>query len=421
MSVLIAMTGLRAAQTDLTVTSNNIANVGTIGFHSSRADFGDLYSQSPYTVAKTQQGQGASINSIKGNFAQGAVEQTANTLDLAIEGQGFFLKKSSLQHGEPLFSRAGSFGLDDQGYVVDNTGNYLMFQKTAEDGSPLTLTSGQIEPMQINMQKGPAEKTTTVEMVANFSSGLDGAGTQDAVPPSAPFNQLQDATYAHKTPMKVLDEMGQPLDAYAYFVKTKEPDAVDQTTGYDIHVVIDDQQLNVPAGQTNSIVFDEFGQPTAAIPLMNFSSMNYDVAVSLTGSELSNEPFAVESYVQDGQTLRGLSSLQVDDEGLLWASYMGEDAIALGQIAMANFNNPHGLARVGSATYMQTLESGDPLLGTANQGGFGKLRASALEGSNVELTNELVNLIKAQRNYQASAKALETSSSLAQTILNIRG
>ena len=149
--------------------------------------------------------------------------------------------------------------------------------------------------------------------------------------------------------------------------------------------------------------------------------MDYDVAFSLTGSELTNQPFSVDTMVQDGEALRGLSSIQVDDEGLLWASYMGEDAIALGQIAMANFNNPHGLGRVGSATYMQTLESGDPLLGTANQGGFGKLRASALEGSNVELTNELVNLIKAQRNYQASAKALETSSSLTQTILNIRG
>lgn len=419
MSVLIAMTGLRAAQTDLTVTSNNIANVGTIGFHSSRADFGDLYSQSPYTVANTQQGQGATIVSIKGNFAQGAVEQTANTLDLAIEGQGFFLKKSSLLHGEPLYSRAGSFGLNEEGYVVDNAGSYLMFQQTAEDGSPLTLTNEQITPMQIPMQKGPAQKTTLVEMVANFSSA--DAGNQDAVPPSAGFNHTDSETYASRTPLKVLDPEGQPLDAYAYFVKTKAPDATDQNTAYDVHMVINNQQMAVPASETNQIEFDEFGNPTSALPLMHFSSMDYDVAFSLTGSELTNEPFAVETMVQDGEALRGLSSIQVDDEGLLWASYMGEDAIALGQIAMANFNNPHGLARVGGATYSQTLESGEPLLGTANQGGFGKLRSSALEGSNVELTNELVNLIKAQRNYQASAKALETSSSLTQTILNIRG
>jgi len=420
MSVLIAMTGLSAAQRDLSVTSNNIANVSTVGFHSSRADFGDLYTQSPYTVARTQMGQGTQLASVKGNFAQGALQQTANGLDMAIEGQGFFIKHTSLENGDPMFSRSGSFNLNEEGYVVDNTGNFLMSQQVSANGDPMTAAMDQVRPLQIPMQKGQAIATTEIEMDVNFSSNATGVGMQSAVPPLAPFDPFDDTTYASKTAIKVLDEEGQPIDAFTFVVKTQEPTALVQETGFEVHLMIDDEVLSVPAGQTNEIIFDALGNPVQNIPVMQFQSLNYQIDLSLQGSRVTNENFDVLAYQQNGEAPRGLANLQVDDTGLVWATYMGEEGVALGQVAMANFNNPHGLKRIGAASYAQTLESGDPIFGVPGSGGFGAIRASSLEGSNVELTSELVNLITAQRNYQASAKALETSSSLSQTIMNIR-
>lgn len=420
MSVLIAMTGLKAAQSDLSVTSNNIANVGTIGFHSSRADFGDIYTQSPYTVARTQMGAGVQLASVKGNFAQGAIQQTASTLDMAIEGPGFFVKSSGLENGEKMYSRAGSFALDDMGYIVDNTGNFLMAQQVSTNGEPTTALANKLGPLQIPSQRGNAVATTAIEMAMNFSSNATGLGDQSAVPPAAAFDPNDPTTYATKTAIKVLNADGQPVEADAYFVKTQEPTALVQQTAYALNLVVDGQMMTLPPTQSNEVVFDAMGLPLQTIPTMNFESQDYEISLSLEGSQVSSENFALENYTQNGAAPRGLSNLQIDDSGLVWASYMGEEAVALGQVGMVNFTNPHGLKRIGNASYIQTLESGDPIFGSGGENGFGSVRASAVEGSNVELTSELVNLITAQRNYQASAKALETSSSLTQTIINIR-
>lgn len=420
MSVLIAMTGLKAAQSDMSVTSNNIANVGTVGFHASRADFGDIYTHSPYTVARTQMGKGVQLASIKGNFAQGAIQQTSSTLDMAIEGPGFFVKSTDLQNGEQLYSRAGSFSLDDKGYIVDNLGNYLMAQQVSENGEPTTALANKMGPLRIPTQQGQPVATTAVELVMNLSSNPTGVGDQDAVPPTGAFDPEDPTTYGTKSAIKVLNAEGQPIEADVYFVKTQEPTALVQETGFAMHLMVDGQLLSVPTGQTNEVIFDAMGIPVSTIPTMDFESLDYKISVSLVGSTVSGENYGIDTYNQNGKAPRGLSNLQVDDTGLVWASYMGEDSIALGQVGMVNFNNPHGLKRIGNASYIKTLESGDPIFGVAGENGFGNIRASAVEGSNVELTVELVNLITAQRNYQASAKALETSSSLTQTIINIR-
>lgn len=418
MSVIIAMTGLTAAQHDLSVTSNNIANVGTTGFHSSRADFGDIYAQSPYTVARTQTGQGTQLMSVTANFAQGAVEQTSNTLDLAIEGQGFFIKKSDIENGQAVYSRAGGFGLNEDGFVVDNMGNYLMSRQVAEDGQVLASSMGDLQPIQIPMMAGTPSATETMEMNVNFSSNPNGIGNQAAIPPIAPFNFMDDTTYAKSTPIEILDAEGQPRSAYAYFIQTEEPTPLNQETAFDMQLVVDGD-IYAPNAATE-VRFNEFGMPVAPITPFTFARNNEDLTISLEGSVLTNANFKINSYQHDGDSKKGLANLQVDDAGLIWATYMGDDAISLGQVAMANFNNPHGLKRLGNATYIETQESGRPIMGQADENGFGNIRASALEGSNVELTGELVNLITAQRNYQANAKALETSTSLAQTILNMR-
>lgn len=396
MSVIIAMTGLTAAQNDLSVTSNNIANVSTTGFHSSRSDFGDIYRQSPYTVASTQTGRGTKLMSVTSNFAQGAVEQTSNTLDLAIEGQGFFIKKSDVENGQSIYSRSGGFGLNEEGFVVDSVGNFLMARQVSENGEVLAATMDDLTPVQIPMMAGVPKATETLEMSVNFSSNPTGNGRQAAIPPLAPFSPLDDTTYAKRTPVEVLDNQGQPRSAYVYFVQTAEPTPMSQDTSFEMHFMVDDDIYASAAPA--EVTFNVLGMPTNPITPFTFSRNGLDFDVSLEGSVLTASNYKVNSYQHDGEGKKGLANLQVDESGLIWASYMGDEAISLGKIAMANFNNPHGLKRLGSASYIETLDSGQPHMGEADSNGFGSIRASALESSNVELTSELVNLITAQRN-----------------------
>lgn len=299
MSVIIAMTGLTAAQHDLSVTSNNIANVGTTGFHSSRADFGDIYAQSPYTVARTQTGQGTQLMSVTANFAQGAVEQTSNTLDLAIEGQGFFIKKSDIENGQAVYSRAGGFGLNEDGFVVDNMGNYLMSRQVAEDGQVLASSMGDLQPIQIPMMAGTPSATETMEMNVNFSSNPNGIGNQAAIPPIAPFNFMDDTTYAKSTPIEILDAEGQPRSAYAYFIQTEEPTPLNQETAFDMQLVVDGD-IYAPNAATE-VRFNEFGMPVAPITPFTFSRrLNSVCAITVSEAQDGDVVKNGHAYIAPG-------------------------------------------------------------------------------------------------------------------------
>lgn len=420
MSVNIAVTGLNAAQQDITNTSNNIANVGTLGFKASSTEFGDIYASSPYAPSGTQIGNGVELKQVKQNFTQGTVSDTGNTLDLAIQGAGFFTTQSELSGGATVYTRAGAFGLDAEGYIVNSSGYYLQAYPVSADGALLSTDSELMQPIQIPMENGETRPTSAVDMTVNMSSSADSIGQQEAVPPLFAFNPLDPGTYAQKTPITVLDENGDPLDATVYFVKTAEPDGTNMDSSFEVYVQIEGEILEPTDLNDRVLTYDEMGDQTTGLNAVTYSSTNYTIELDLNGSTLTNQPFSVSSFEHNGQRTEALASLQVDDSGVLWASYGDQLPIALGQVAMANFSNPQGLKQVGSAGYVQTPDSGEPLMGQAAAGGFGKLRAAALENSNVDLTRELVDLISAQRNYQASAKALETSSSLAQTILNMR-
>lgn len=420
MSTLTAMTGLSAAQADLSATSNNIANVGTVGFHRTRAEFGDIYATSPYSPNKTQVGAGVEVIQMRQTFAQGAIEASGNILDMAIAGAGFFATQSELDGGVNVYTRAGAFGMDKDGYVADSSGNYLLAYPVAEDGSVLAQDLTQATPIQIPLQTGVPVATTEVDLTANFSFGDNGRGGQTAVPPADTFDPNDETTFANSTPITVLDDNGEPQNATLYFVKTKEPDATDQTTRYQMQLTIGVEVLAQDDPAASEITFDEFGFMIGGNAPIGFTGNTDTVAVDLSGSVLSRENFAVQQQNHNGEARRALTGIQVDQGGTIYASYSGQDAIALGMAALANFNNPQGLRQVGNANYIVSPESGEPVAGRADAGGFGELRWGALENSNVDLTKELVNLITAQRNYQANAKSLETSQSLTQTILQMR-
>lgn len=420
MSMLVAMTGLNAAQADLAATSNNIANVGTIGFQRSRAEFGDMYTNSPYSSPRTQVGSGTQLSAVRQSFAQGAIESSDNMLDMALAGPGFFAMQTEKDGGQAIYSRAGAFSLDKEGYIVDNGGNYLLSYPVAQDGSLLSQSMKETRPLRVPMMSGVASPTQNVNISVNVSSSQTAIGQQSAVPPTVAFNPEDPTSYANKAPVTVLDSNGLPQDATVFFIKTEQPTATTTDTEYSVHLMIGSELLTPSDPAKIALRFDTFGFMYQGTDDIEFVGNSQTVNFNFTGSQMTKENFAVLQQVQDGETQNALTGLQVDEVGNIWASYSGQEAIALGMVGLANFTNPHGLRQIGNANYIVSPDSGPARVGQPGTGGFGSLRSGALENSNVDLTAELVNLITAQRNYQANAKAMETSQTLSQTILNMR-
>lgn len=417
MSFYTALSGLNAAQTDISVTSNNIANVGTLGFQGSRAEFADIFSNSPLSRPTSQVGTGVQVARIGVDFSQGAITATGNVLDLSLQGPGFFQVQLSGESNEMAYTRAGAFNMDSAGYVTNAAGHFLTVFPTADNGDPLTTseTSRLHIPQSLGMSQATGAINMAVQMSLTDNAGL---GTQAAVPAAA-FDAADSSTYAYSTSVPVLDGEGNSVPAKAYFVLAHAPDATDPTLTYEVQLVVDGELAVPPAGM-NTLTFDEFGHQTTGLTDAAFSLTNRDINLNLTGSEVSQKAFEVLSVKQDGKRMLDLSTVEVRENGIVWATYGGEETVAVGRVAVANFGNLQGLTMIGSSTYLETRNSGPVNLGLPGSSGFGSVRSGSVERANVDLTEELVNLIMAQRNYQASAKALETTGQLAQTVMNMR-
>lgn len=422
MSMSTALSGLMAAQTEISATSHNIANVGTMGFRSSRVEFADVFSSSPFSTQRTAVGSGVQVQRVAQDFTQGNVVTTGNLLDIAIEGQGFFaiqaVSDRNTSGGETKFSRAGAFTMDSEGNVVNGSNEALLCWPVGEDGQPLTNDLSQAIPLTIPLEMGTPVASTEVKLQVDLPSDNGMIGQQGAIPPAAAFDPQDPSTWAMRTAIPMYGPNGKPVEAEAYFIKVAAPDAVSTDTVYELRVRVGGEELppTAPATQ-NRVTFNSTGEITAGETLA-FGTAG--LTLDLGGSRLSEHPFAVQTASHNGSAAGRLTNLELDGTGSVWATYGTSGRMAMGQIVLANFTNPQGLKVQGKATFAATSESGAPITATPGTAGFGLLRAGALERSNVELTEELVNLISAQRNYQASAKAMETSTSLMQSIMNIR-
>ena len=417
MTFITALSGLNAAQTDISTTSNNIANVGTVGFHSSRAEFADFYPDSPYSNPQTTVGSGTQVTRVARSFQQGTVGATGNQLDLAIQGAGMFQMQTELNGGETAYSRAGAFGLNENGYIVNAEGYYLNAFPASDTGDVLSMVVTQ--PVKVEMFDGTPKATENIETAVNFPSGETISGTQAVVPADA-FDSANPETFAYSNSINIFDADGQPQSANMYYILRDLPDVDDETTTFEVRLTIDGRDGTETFAGDATITFDGDGYLVDGAGQISFDVAGRSIAVDLQDSRIEDAEFAVMSYSQDGETREALSGLQVDDAGLIWAAYGGRESKAIGRVALANFNNLGGLENLGSATYGATRSSGAAQLGVPAVNGFGSIRSGALEYANVDLTKELVNLITAQRNFQASAKALETNQSLSQTIMNMR-
>lgn len=398
-----SISGLQAAQKDMGVISNNIANVGTTGFKRSDSLFAELYTAS-LGGAGTQPGSGVTLERIRSDFGQGGFEFTSSQLDLAIDGQGLFV----LQNGsETLYTRAGAFRLDSDGYVVTEGGANLQGYAADANGQ-ITTALGNLQITNALLAQKPTEEIV-------FNGNLDSRATTPSV---TPFDATDPETYNFTSTTTVYDSAGAAHQVTMYFVK-------DATTAgqYNISVAIDD----VVQPETESLLFDNTGvlDATSATALNLASYVPANAAAQPINIDFSSvtgygATSATSGVTQDGYAAGQLAGFEFDRTGIAYATYTNGETRAVGQVALATFTNPSGLQSAGKTNFAESSTSGVASIGTPDSGARGIIRPSALESANVDLTVELLALIEAQRNFQSNAQAIQNANDASQAILQLR-
>lgn len=428
MSLYVALTGLKGAQSSLSVTSNNIANANSIGFKRSTTEFGDLVANSG--LAGATGGTGTVLKGTSQQFEQGIIESTGNTFDLAVNGQGFFAIRPSLNGTDVSYTRAGAFDLDKNGFVVGSSGQYLLGYPVGPDGTTTTKSAQSLLPLRLPDSSGEAIASTQLSLAVNLSS-------KGSVIPDEPrfastgyqFDPTNPLTYNNTTSATLFDSEGNPQTAQIYYTRTKAPDADDPTSSWTVNITIDGKEVAAADGNPIEFQFDSLGNktaPTGPIQLAAHDPANGAAPMNLTfdpgeATVQKQDIFSVRSVAQDGVPPGRLDGVSVDETGLVTAGFSNGTSQAIGRIAAVNFANPQELAQQGNATYRATGGSGDPVYLEPGEDGAGGVLSGSIERANVDLTEELVQLITAQRNFQANAKTIETDNAMAQSILSIRG
>lgn len=428
MSFNTALSGLRAANLDLSITGNNIANASTAGFKQSRAEFGDVYANTLIGSGSGSGGGGVYVTDVAQQFDQGNISFTDNSLDLAVNGGGMFVLSDA---GAKAYTRSGIFGLDKDGYLVANNNARLQGYPANAAGA---LSSGVLDDLQIQTQNIMPLATSAVDIEFNLDS-------REGAPLIAPFNYQDPDSYNASTSLTVYDSLGNPHVQTNYFVKVDEDAAAVPpvpANAWDLYVKIDDQNVIAPtaADTATRVVFDSNGLYIGSSPAVTVDAWtpvdNQGLANGALGAGLNNftvdvglstqfgSEFSVTAIGQNGYSPGRLSSVEVDDAGIIFARYTNGEALVLGQLALAVFGNQQGLTPLGDTTWGESFESGQPVIGAPQTGSLGAVQSGALEDSNVDLSEELVNLIIAQRNFQANAKTIETADTVQQAIINLR-
>lgn len=415
MSFSTALSGLNAAQTDLNVTGNNIANSNTTGFKQSTPEFVDVFAASFSGVASTAVGSGVRVSAVSQEFSQGNIEFTSSNLDMAISGDGFFILSDA---GTNTYTRAGSFHVDSAGFVVNNQNKRLQTYPATAGGG---FSTGTLSDLQLNTTAGAPNASTVI----NAGLNLDAANT---TLPAASFNILDPNTYHDSTSLVVYDSLGAAHNATMYYTKVPFVGAAPATSNWETRLFIGAEQIPTGAGTPQILEFDGNGALVSA-PVLNYNAtttingitganeINLDIDYSLMTQYGS--PFSVSSLSQDGFTTGSLSGIDIDDQGAVFARFTNGQSNTLGKVALATFANQQGLQPQGDTEWAETFSSGSVVPGEPGIGIFGVIQSGALESSNVDIAEQLVKLITAQRNYQANAEVISTEDTISQTIINL--
>lgn len=424
MAFRIALSGLDAASTDLEVTGHNIANASTVGFKQSRAEFADIYANSLTDVTTAAPGRGVRVTRVAQQFGQGSTEFTSNNLDLAINGEGFFVMRDS--DGQLSYTRAGAFTVDREGFVVNHTGARLqVFPRIGTSGN--LFNTGATSDLNLPVVSGAPQATTGVDATLNLSAAESVPSV--ALDPTDPaFTFPPDAlSYNHSTATTIYDSLGTSHTATMFYRKVADNDwnvftfvdGVNVTVGGNAYADVQFTTSGALATGTGdvdalgNITMDTFNPGGGAADIAGLT-FNYSASTQF-GSE-----FAVNELTQDGFTSGRLSGVDVDNTGVVFARFTNGQSEPLGKVALARFNNNQGLRQVGDTGWAESFASGDVQLGEAGTSSYGLVQSGALENSNVDLAAQLVNLITAQRNFQANAQVITTADAITQSVINIR-
>lgn len=450
MSFNIGLSGLSAANKQLDVTGNNIANVNTTGFKSSRAEFADVYAgANRLGVGKNQVGNGVRLAAISQQFTQGDVNTTGNVLDMGIQGQGFFVLSDN---GSRIYTRAGAFQASKDNFVVTSDG--LRLQGYAADASGKVQKSG-LTDLKIDTSALQPKATSLIDQGINLNSSAtdiplevdDGTG---AMVPNLPFDPTDQTTYSKSFPTKVYDSQGNEHTMEQFYRKTG-------TNEWTMYTLVDGRNPFNPSstapltgtvsfnsdGSVKSMAADNTGHPAGAsftvtnntftmtgwVPAVEDAAGNWasngavgnadGIRLAMGSTTSYNTETARMSQSQDGYATGILSNLSIDSTGILFATFSNGQSRAIGQVALASFANEQGLQQIGGTRWTETYNSGIPGIDSPKTGTLGAIESNSLEGSNVNLTQELVELIKAQSNYQANAKTISTESTILQTVIQM--
>jgi flagellar hook protein FlgE len=396
-----ALSGINAAQSDLNVISNNISNANTTGFKGSRAEFADVFAVTGLNLNATATGSGTRLQDVAQQFSQGDIATTNNSLDLAISGNGFF----AINDGSGVsYTRAGDFQKSADNYVVTPSGAKLQVYPANGSGGFDTST---LTDLKLTTAAGNAKATTAVSMALNLPSS--------ASTPAAAFNTSDSTTYNEATPVTVYDSQGGSHQGTVYFVKTA-------TNSWNANLYVDGQNAG-----SQPVTFDTSGNlATPANGNLTFNPVTLGnganplaLSVNLSNTTQFGTDYAAGTITQDGYEAGSLSNIDIDSKGVVTAYYSNNQSTQIGQIALANFTNEQGLRQLGDTTWAASGDSGAATMGTAGSGQFGDLQSGALESSNTsDTTAQLVNMIQAQRDYQANAQVLSTDNTLASALFN---
>jgi flagellar hook protein FlgE len=405
MSFRLALSGLNAANTDLSVTANNVANVATTGFKSSRAQFADLFATSQQGVSSVAVGNGVRVSEVAQQFAQGNINVTDNSLDMAISGQGFFVLNDG---GAQSYTRAGSFQVDRSGFVVNAKQQRLQVYPPLATGG---FNTGGLSDLNLTTGVSAPQATSTASITLNLPASV-------SVPATAIFNPADPTSYNNVTSLTTYDSLGAAHTASLYFIKGAT------ANNWNTQLYVDGAAVGTPqtlaytnAGAlttpaSGNITFPAYTPATGAAP-MNMT-FNFGATTQFGAN------FSVNAISQNGFTTGRLIGVDIDASGIVQARFTNGRSTPLGQVALANFANAQGMQQLGDTQWAETFASGQALKGQAGNSGFGLVQAGALEASNVDITAQLVNMITAQRNFQANAQMISTSNSITQTIINMR-
>lgn len=486
----IALTGINAAQTYLDTTSNNIANAETYGFKYSRAEFADIYSSGIFTNKDTAVGLGTYTTTVSQQFVQGSLSgDTGNNLDLAISGNGFFVLSSECNPEDGsnttldrTYTRNGAFQLDDEGYIVTATGEYLQGWAINDDGDVVSLDLNTTFAIQIPENTGAPQQSSEVGIGVQLPANTDALEVTS-------FDHTDSDTYTCSTSQTIYDSLGNTHTLTYYFINAGVDETTNETTWYvvcyvdgepvdiaDVPDTVDEDTGETISGAAVSfqvtdvnsddyyntyycftLTFDTSGELVETVPpalylatvdgtytsardttteytdyingILN-GTLSYAmgggvatdqvVHIAMTATQYGSSSFTIsETAWTDGYAMGYLTNVEVDEDGIIWCEYSNGESVALCKVAMATFINEQGLTKVGDTQWKESADSGEATPVEANTGTAGTIYGANLELSNVDLTVQLVELIIAQRYYQCNAQSLQTQNNVMDAILSI--